>query len=96
MSLKKKSNNKQKYEFKKTAFLAVVIACMGFLTWSYILATIGAYQVNESLSEALVHTVLGSYVAYVTASFSEKNSRNKYSVKLSDIPTYEEGNKGED
>lgn len=90
MNLKKKS--KKNIEFKKKAFLCIVIACMGFLIWSYILASIGAYQVNESLSEALVHTVLGSYMAYVVASFGEKNSRNKYGISNFE----ERGEKGED
>ena len=97
MSLKKKS--KKNIEFKKMAFLGVVIACMGFLIWSYILASVGAYQVNESLSEALVHTVLGSYVAYVVASLGEKNSRNKYGINENGnrvSKMQERGEKGDD
>ena len=87
---------KKKREFKKVAFLAVLICCMGFLVWSYILATIGAYEVNEGISEALVHTVLGSFVAYVFASYSEKNSRNKYGVDEYGYKRSEGGEKGDD
>lgn len=96
MNSKNNLNNKKSVEFKKIAFSVIVVACMGFLVWSYILATIGAYQVNEGISEALIHTVLGSYAAYVFASYSEKNSRNKYSIKLNDEPVYKEGEKGDD
>lgn len=90
MSSKKKL--KKNFEFKKIAFSAIVVSCMGFLVWSYILASVGAYQVNEGISEALIHTVLGSYVAYVLASYSEKNSRNKYGIS----ETKQEGEKGDD
>ena len=73
---------KKKREFKKIALTIILIFCIGFLVWSYILASIGSNEVNSQISEALVHTVLGSFVAYVLASYSEKNSRNKYGVNI--------------
>ena len=48
--------------------------------WSFILASVGAYDVNEHLSGEMFVTVVGAYVSYVLASYGEKNSRNKYNI----------------
>ena len=95
--MKSELTMKNKIEFKKIALAVILILSFVFITWSFILAQCGIYQTNSGISETLVNTVLGSYVAYVIASFSEKNSRNKYGIdergkSLKDS----EGEKGDD
>lgn len=95
----KKSNStkKNKIEFKKLALAIIIFLSFGFITWSFVLAQSGNYQTNSDISETLVNVILGSYVAYVLASFSEKNSRNKYQVDEQGQPLRNsEGEKGDD
>lgn len=73
---------KKKTEFKKIVLGIILVLCFGFVFWSYILASVGSYAVNEGIANALIYTVIASYVSYVVASFGEKNSRNKYDVDV--------------
>ena len=76
---------KKKPEFKKLILALITAFCMGCVVWSYVLASVGSAQVNESLASSVFATVVGSYVGYVAASFGEKNSRNKYNRGKSNI-----------
>ena len=58
----------------------ILSVCVGFVLWTYLLATFGAYEVNGGVASALIYTVIGAYASYALASFGEKNSRNKYGV----------------
>ena len=74
--------------------------CFLFVVWSYVLASIGDYEVNEGIATALIYTVVGAYVSYVLASYGEKNSRNKYDIDENGNKRIEEvhegGEKGDD
>ncbi len=85
---------KPKIEFKKIALIIILIFCMTCVVWSFILASVGAYEVNGNLAGTMFTCVVGSYVAYVLASFGEKNSRNKYDID--ENGNKREGEKGDD
>ena len=93
---KKRQKKKQKIEFKKLAFAIILILCFIFITWSYLLASFGDYEVNEGIATALIYTVIGTYASYALASYGEKNSRNKYNIDESGNKRPERGEKGDD
>ena len=70
----------KRHETKK--ILAVIIILIG-IVWvsvSYILAWLNVYNTNESISSAVVYSIIGTYLSYCLASYAEKNSRNKYDI----------------
>ena len=77
----------KKTEFKKIALGIILSVCVGFVLWTYLLATFGAYEVNGGVASALIYTVIGAYASYALASFGEKNSRNKYGVDREGMKT---------
>lgn len=88
---------KKKPEFKKIILGVILVLCFLFVVWSYILASVGGYEVNEGIATALIYTVVGAYVSYVLASYGEKNSRNKYDVDENGNKRMKEGGeKGDD
>ena len=91
---------KNKPEFKKIALGIILSVCVGFVLWTYLLATFGAYEVNEGVASALIYTVIGAYASYTLASFGEKNSRNKYGVDIDGVKMNDftdcEGEKGDE
>ena len=76
--------NKQ-LTFSQKLILLLLATSIIWVTWSYILATIGREPV-ESLAIAIVSTLILGLLAYFIKSFGEKNSRNKYKVDECGIP----------
>ena len=64
--------------------------------WSFILASVGSYEVNDNLASTMFVSVVGTYVSYVLASYAEKNSRNKYNIDEYGNKRMGEGEKGDD
>lgn len=87
---------KRKTEFKKIILLIVIIFCMVCVLWSFILASVGSYEVNDNLASTMFVSVVGTYVSYVLASYAEKNSRNKYNIDEYGNKRMGEGEKGDD
>ena len=87
------SKNKQ-LTFSQKLILLLLATSIIWVTWSYILATIGREPV-ESLAIAIVSTLILGLLAYFIKSFGEKNSRNKYKVDECGIP-YELREEGEE
>ena len=87
---------KRKTEFKKIFLLIVIIFCMVCVLWSFILASVGSYEVNDNLASTMFVSVVGTYVSYVLASYAEKNSRNKYNIDEYGNKRMGEGEKGDD
>ena len=71
--------HKKKLTFSQKLILLLLATSIIWVTWSYILATIGREPV-ESLAIAIVSTLILGLLAYFIKSFCEKNSRNKYKV----------------
>ena len=82
-------------EFKKIMLLIIISFCMMCVVWSFILASVDSYEVNENLSGEMFVTVVGAYVSYVLASYGEKNSRNKYNIDEYGNKRTGEGEKGD-
>ncbi len=82
-------------EFKKIMLLIIISFCMMCVVWSFVLASVGSYGVNENLSGEMFVTVVGAYVSYVLASYGEKNSRNKYNIDEYGNKRTGEGEKGD-
>ena len=74
-----------KLTFSQKLILLLLATSIIWVTWSYILATIGREPV-ESLAIAIVSTLILGLLAYFIKSFGEKNSRNKYKVDECGIP----------
>ena len=88
---------KKKPEFKKIILGVILVLCFLFVVWSYVLASVGDYEVNEGIATALIYTVVGAYMSYVLASYGEKNSRNKYDIDENGNKRMKEGGeKGDD
>ena len=87
--------NRKRPEFKKIILLLIIIFCMICVVWSFVLATVGSYQVNDSLAGTMFAAVVGTYVSYVLASYGEKNSRNKYGVDENGKTRVGRGEKGD-
>ena len=47
---------------------------------NYALAFLERGNINETVTVALITTILGTVIGYFVKSFNEKNSRNKYGV----------------
>lgn len=86
----------RKPEFKKSILLIIIFFCMACVVWSFILASVGSYEVNDNLASTMFATVVGTYISYVLASYGEKNSRNKYGIDKDGNKRPKEGEKGDD
>ena len=75
----------KKLTFSQKLLLVLLSISAIWVTWSYILATIGREPV-ENLAIAIVSTLILGLLAYFIKSFGEKNSRNKYKVDECGIP----------
>lgn len=74
-----------KLTFSQKLLVLLISISTVWVTWSYILATIGKEPV-ENLAIAIVTTLILGLLAYFIKSFGEKNSRNKYKVDENGIP----------
>lgn len=75
----------KKLTFSQKLLLVLLSISAIWVTWSYILATIGKEPI-ENLAIAIVSTLILGLLAYFIKSFGEKNSRNKYKVDECGIP----------
>lgn len=66
-------------DFSKKILLIVAIWCMILVSLSYVLAIFGK-NVNETVTVAIVTTLLSAIIGYFVKSFKEKDSRNKHHV----------------
>ena len=74
-----------KLTFSQKLLVLLISISTVWVTWSYILATIGKEPI-ENLAIAIVTTLILGLLAYFIKSFGEKNSRNKYKVDECGIP----------
>lgn len=78
-------NQNKKLTFSQKLLLGLLSISAVWVTWSYILATIGREPV-ENLAIAIVSTLILGLLAYFIKSFGEKNSRNKYKINECGVP----------
>lgn len=80
MKKKKKAarkRSKKKIEYKKIAFAAISIFSLVYISVGRALGAVGI-EVDPSTDTALIYVVLTGYIAYCTASASDKHNRSKY------------------
>lgn len=77
---------KKKIETKKILAIIIIVFGLVWVSSSYVLAAMDIYQTNENVSSAVVISIIGVYLSYCMASFSEKNSRNKYNINENGEP----------
>lgn len=83
----------KKVEYKKIALAVIVVFAVAFIATGRILSAVGVV-VDSTVDEAFVYAILGAYVAYCTASATDKHNISKYGkiVKKSKLgEDYEEG-----
>jgi len=66
---------KDKVSFSKIAVAVITLFCMGCVTANYILAFRDAVNVNETVTVALIGTILGTVVAYLIKSAFENGKK---------------------
>lgn len=76
---------KKSLSYSQKLMLVLICASMAWVTWSYVLASLGKDPV-ENLAIAIVSTLILGLLAYFIKSFGEKNSRNKYKVDECGVP----------
>ena len=81
---------KKTLSYSQKLLLVLIFAAMAWVTWSYVLASLGKDPV-ENLAIAIVSTLIIALLAYFIKSFGEKNSRNKYKVDENGTPYELEG-----
>ena len=81
---------KKSLSYSQKLMLVLICASMAWVTWSYVLASLGKDPV-ENLAIAIVSTLILGLLAYFVKSFGEKNSRNKYKVDENGTPYELEG-----
>lgn len=81
---------KKSLSYSQKLMLVLICASMAWVTWSYVLASLGKDPV-ENLAIAIVSTLILGLLAYFIKSFGEKNSRNKYKVDENGTPYNMEG-----
>lgn len=81
---------KKTLSYSQRLMLVLICASMAWVTWSYVLASLGKDPV-ENLAIAIVSTLIVALLAYFVKSFGEKNSRNKYKVDENGMPYNVEG-----
>lgn len=82
--------SKKTLSYSQKLLLVLICASMAWVTWSYVLASLGKDPV-ENLAIAIVSTLIVALLAYFVKSFGEKNSRNKYKVNEDGTPYGLEG-----
>lgn len=85
----------QRPETKKILAVILIICGIVWVSVSYILAAVGQYSTNETISTAVVYAILGVFASYTISSYAEKNSRNKYGIDR-DGNKINEDDKGDD
>ena len=81
---------KKTLSYSQKLLLVLICVSTAWVTWSYILASLGKDPV-ENLAIAIVSTLILGLLAYFVKSFGEKNSRNKYKVDENGTPYELEG-----
>jgi glycopeptide antibiotics resistance protein len=66
-------------EFSKKIMIVIVIWAMLCVSFSYFLSFHGKDD-SDSVSIALITTIVGSYVGYLIYQFKLKDSRNKHGI----------------
>ena len=66
-------------EFSKKLIIAVLVWGMLLITFSYILS-VWDKNVNEGATVALITTVIGALMGYMTYKYKLKDSRNKHGI----------------
>ena len=81
---------KKSLSYSQKLLLVLICVSTAWVTWSYVLASLGKDPV-ENLAIAIVSTLILGLLAYFIKSFGEKNSRNKYKVDENGMPYELEG-----
>lgn len=68
---------KKQTEYKKIALAVIVIFAVVYIATGRILSAVGVL-IDTAVDEAFVYAILGAYVAYCTASASDKHNISKY------------------
>ena len=87
---KKGDYGKKTLSYSQKLLLVLICVSTAWVTWSYILASLGKDPV-ENLAIAIVSTLILGLLSYFVKSFGEKNSRNKYKVDENGTPYELEG-----
>ena len=66
-------------KMSKKLILAVVVWAMSLITFSYVLSALDK-NVNEGSTVALITTVIGALMGYMTYKYKLKDSRNKHGI----------------
>lgn len=64
-------------EYKKIALAVIVVFAVLYIATGRILSAFGVFT-DPAVDEAFVYAILGAYVAYCTASASDKHNISKY------------------
>lgn len=81
---------KKKLTFSQKVILVLLLFSIFWVTWSFVLATLGKEPV-ENLSIAVVTTLILGLIGYFIKSFKEKDSRNVNKIDEFGIPYSMEG-----
>jgi glycopeptide antibiotics resistance protein len=85
---------KTKIEFSKVLILSLIIYCAVLIVFSYLLAWHGKANVNETVTVALITTIMGACIGYLIYQFKLKDSRNKYKIDENGVPFVDENDNG--
>jgi FtsH-binding integral membrane protein len=67
-------------EFSKKLIIWLIIFCALGIIASYVLAFYEKQNVNDTVTVALITTIMGACVSYLIYQFKLKDSRNKHGI----------------
>ena len=80
-------------EFSKQLIVVLIAFCMLGIIASYTLAFDGK-STNDTVTVALITTIMGSCVSYLIYTYKLKDSRNRHKVDVNGIPFVDWNNNG--
>lgn len=86
----------RKFTFTKIMMIVYSIAIIVWITWSYILATLGYKEIAENLSVQVVVIGVASILGYFLKSFFETKEEEKIKLEREKINSSSKEEKSED
>lgn len=77
----KQGDYMKKWTFTKIMFSIILVNSCVWIYMSYILAAFGRDQIAESLSQGVVATIIGTFVAYCCKSFFETKAEEDVKIQ---------------